>query len=174
MICELCKKNTATVRYTEVVDKKVMKMNLCEECAKKKGVSVQAPFTIADLLSGLAEAGSRTEENAGATCPSCGLTYGDFRKTGRLGCDGCYTAFKKGLRSLLESIHKSTAHHGKVPARARGAVDEARLLSELEESLAAAVQHEEFEKAAGLRDRIREMKREARMKGRAAKKTREA
>jgi protein arginine kinase activator len=174
MICELCKKNPATVRYTEVVNKKVLKMNLCEECAKKKGVGVQAPFTIADLLSGLTEAGSRSEEDAGATCPSCGLTYGDFRKTGRLGCDGCYTAFEKGLRGLLESIHKGTAHHGKVPARARGAVDEARLLAELEEGLAAAVKHEEFEKAAGLRDRIREMKREARARGRAAKRAKNA
>lgn len=174
MICQLCNKNTATVRYTEVVNKKILKMNLCEECARKKGVGVQAPFTIADLLSGLAEAGSKAEEDDGRCCPSCGLTYGDFRKTGRLGCDGCYVAFNKGLRGLLESIHKSTEHHGKVPSRARGQVDEARMLKELDEGLCAAVKNEEFEKAAGIRDRIQELKRESRARERASKKARDA
>jgi len=174
MNCEMCKKNPSTVRYTEVVNKKVLKMNLCEDCAKKKGVSVQAPFTIADLLSGLANVGARAEEDAGKTCPSCGLTYGDFRKTGRLGCDGCYAAFEKGLRGLLETIHKSTSHTGKVPSHAKGEADELRLLRELESGLCAAVEKEEFEKAAGIRDRIQDLKKNARARERAAKKTRTA
>jgi protein arginine kinase activator len=170
MKCEMCKKNSATVRYTEVVNKKVMKMNLCEECAKKKGVSVQAPFTIADLLSGLAEVGAKAEDDAAKACPSCGLTYGDFKKTGRLGCDGCYTAFEKSLRGLFETIHKSTGHTGRIPSHAKGEVDELRLLRELESGLCAAVGREEFEKAAELRDRIQELKKGVRARERAAKK----
>jgi protein arginine kinase activator len=174
MICELCKKNAATVRYTEVVNKKVVKMNLCEECAKKKGVSIQAPFTIADLLSGLAEMGARTEEDAGKACPACGLAYGDFKKTGRLGCDACYSAFEKGLRGLLETIHKSTAHAGKIPSRDRGRVDDLRLMQGLEAGLRAAVEKEDFERAAELRDRIQEMKRRSRAKTRNARNARGA
>ncbi len=174
MNCEICKKSPATVRYTEVVNKKVMKMNLCEECAKKKGVSVQAPFTIADLLSGLADAGAQADEDAGKSCPACGLTYGDFRKTGRLGCDACYGAFEKGLRGLFETIHKSAGHPGKVPSRARGKVDALRLLQELEAGLCAAVAREDFEKAAELRDRIQELKKNGRTKKRVAGKAKNA
>ena len=119
----MCKKNEATVRYTEVVNKKIIKMNLCEECAKKKGVTIQAPFTIADLLSGLADFGLRAEEDLKKTCPGCGLSYIDFRKTGRLGCDSCYRAFEKSLRGLLETIHRSTTHVGKVPSLSCAEVD---------------------------------------------------
>lgn len=172
MICEICKKNPATVRYTEVANKKVVKMNLCEECAKKKGVSMQAPFTIADLLSGLAGAGTKSEEDSRKSCPSCGLAYGDFKKAGRLGCDACYAAFEKGLRGLLETIHKGTTHVGKVPSRARGDVDRMRLLKELEAGLCEAVEKENFEEAARLRDRIQELKKESRAKDRAAKRAR--
>lgn len=174
MKCEICRKNPATVRYTEVVNKKVMKMNLCEDCAKKKGVSIQAPFTIADLLSGLADAGMKAENDAGKACPACGLTYGDFKKTGRLGCDACYTAFEKGLRGLFETIHKSTNHTGKVPSRAKGKVDDLRLLEELESGLREAVAREDFEKAAKLRDRIQELKKNGRGKKRVASKAKNA
>ena len=86
MICEICKKKEATVQYTEVVDNKIIKMNLCEECAKKKGVTIKAPFTISDLLAGLADLSLRAEEDVKSTCPGCGLSYIDFRKTGRLCC----------------------------------------------------------------------------------------
>ncbi|MDD5557464.1 MAG: UvrB/UvrC motif-containing protein [bacterium] len=166
MTCEMCKKAEATVRYTEVVEKKVVKMNLCEECAKKKGVSIQAPFTIADLLSGLADLGSRAREDAGKVCDGCGLSFLDFRKSGRLGCDRCYTTFLNGLHGVLEAIHKSVTHAGKVPSRARGEVDRLRLLGELDAEMCAAVKNEEFEKAAALRDRIQALKREARARSR--------
>lgn len=162
MNCEMCKKNEATVRYTEVVNKKIIKMNLCEECAKKKGVTIQTPFTIADLLSGLTDLGLRAEEDLKKTCPCCGLSYIDFRKTGRLGCDGCYRAFEKSLQGLLETIHRSTTHVGKVPSRARAEVDESSLLKTLETQLCAAVEKEEFEKAATIRDKLQALKKDVR------------
>lgn len=172
MICEMCKKNEATVRYTEVVNKKIIKMNLCEECAKKKGVAIQTPFTIADLLSGLADLGLRAEEDLKKTCPGCGLSYIDFRKTGRLGCDNCYKAFEKSLQGLLETIHRSTTHVGKVPSRERVEADGFAMLNSLETQLCAAVEKEEFEKAATIRDKLQALKKDARNGGRAPKKTR--
>lgn len=164
MTCEMCKKNKATIRYTEVVNKKVIKMNLCEECAKKKGVSIHPPFTIADLLSGLTDLGIHAQEDAKKSCQGCGLTYLDFRKTGRLGCDRCYAAFEKSLGGLLETIHRSTAHVGKVPSRVMKEVDELRALTELQAQLSEAVEREEFEKAAGIRDKIQALKKGARAK----------
>jgi len=172
MNCEMCKKNEATVRYTEVVNKKIVKMNLCEECAKKKGVTIQAPFTIADLLSGLADLGLRAEEDLKKVCPGCGLSYIDFRKTGRLGCDSCYKAFEKSLQGLLETIHRSTTHVGKVPSRARVEVDELSMLKDLEAKLCAAVEKEEFEKAASIRDKLQALKKDVREGGRTIRRER--
>jgi protein arginine kinase activator len=168
----MCKKHEATVRYTEVVNKKIIKMNLCEECAKKKGVTIQPPFTIADLLSGLTDLGLRAQEDLKKSCPGCGLSYVDFRKTGRLGCDQCYAAFEKSLQGLLETIHKSTTHAGKVPSRVREEVSGQRLLKELESKLCDAVEGEDFEKAATLRDKIQTLKKEARAKERGTKRER--
>lgn len=172
MNCEMCKKNEATVRYTEVVNKKIIKMNLCEECAKKKGVTIQSPFTIADLLSGLADLGLRAEEDLKKVCPGCGLSYIDFRKTGRLGCDSCYKAFEKSLQGLLETIHRSTTHVGKVPSRARMEINELTMLKDLEAKLCAAVEKEEFEEAASIRDKLQALKKDVRGGGRMPKRER--
>jgi protein arginine kinase activator len=155
-----------------VVNKKIIKMNLCEECAKKKGVTIQTPFTIADLLSGLADLGLRAEEDLKKTCPGCGLSYIDFRKTGRLGCDNCYTAFEKSLQGLLETIHRSATHVGKVPSHTRVEVDDLAMLKSLEAQLCAAVEKEEFEKAATIRDKLQALKKDVRNGGRAVKKAR--
>lgn len=158
MKCEICSDNEATVRYTEVVDNQIVKMNLCEVCAEKKGVTIQTPFSIADLLAGLTDLGLRQEENIDTDCPGCGLSYRDFRKTGRLGCDRCYDAFEKGLNALIEAVHKSTRHAGKIPVRGGSGLGEMNAIRELEDRLRSAVTKEEFEKAAQLRDRIQEMR----------------
>ncbi len=170
MLCEMCKKVKATVRYTEVVNNKIIKMNLCEECAKKKGVTIQAPFTIADLLAGLADLGLRGAEDVKKVCPGCDLSYMEFRKVGRLGCARCYTAFEKNLRGLLETIHKSSRHVGKVPSVAREEVDALAMIGDLEERLSSAIGKEEFEKAAVIRDKIQSLKKTVKTKGRVAKK----
>ncbi|MCX6358168.1 MAG: UvrB/UvrC motif-containing protein [Candidatus Aureabacteria bacterium] len=166
MKCEMCKKQDATVRYTEVVNKKVVKMNLCEECAKKKGVVMQAPFSIADLLSGLTGLAIQGEEDLKKVCPGCGLAYADFKKNGRLGCDSCYSAFAQGLQGLIESIHRSMAHTGKIPSRARAEIEHTQALRELEAKLCTAVEKEAFEEAAGIRDQIQTLKKDPRPRGR--------
>jgi protein arginine kinase activator len=158
MLCEKCKKNKATVRYTEVVDNKVIKMNLCEECAKKKGVTVQAPFTISNLLAGLAELGLRPEVDVRKKCPGCGLSYDGFQRTGRLGCARCYEVFEGNLRPLLETIHRSAMHVGKTPVKARAQKKDVEKLEDLENRLRNAVAQEEYEEAARLRDEIQALK----------------
>jgi len=112
MLCDICHKNEATVHYTEIVHNQMIKMDLCEECAKVKGVGVQSPFSISDLLSGLAEmdTGTRFED---PVCKGCGLSFTGFRKSGRLGCPECYETFKVPLESLIKTIHKSSKHAGK-------------------------------------------------------------
>lgn len=160
MVCDACKQQQATVHLTEIVNDQMTELHLCEGCANEKGSQVESHFGLADLLAGLADVGKTTEvEEAVSTkaCPNCGMTYDDFRKVGRLGCAECYATFKRSLASLLKRIHGSPHHVGKSPARLVKPPTEKLELAELKRKLERAIEMEEFEDAAQLRDQIREV-----------------
>ena len=90
-------------------------------------------------------------------CPACAFTYNDFKKVGRLGCGECYDAFKKQLTPLLKRIHSADRHVGKVPLTAGKTVKDTRNLQDLRIKMEKAIQFEEFEEAARLRDQIKEL-----------------
>ena len=158
-LCEACGQNEPTVHLTEIVKDEEGKdvkreMHLCEECAQKQGVGpLLSPQSILGQL--VDPSKGTTEEDAGLTCSHCGLTYGEFRQRGRLGCGSCYKLFKEGLTPLLERIHGSTQHLGKIPTREGSHLKRERELTELKRELTRVVQREEYEKAAEIRDRIR-------------------
>lgn len=169
MLCDSCGKNEATVHITEIVNSQMTKLHLCEECAKKKGAEMEEHFGLSDLLAGLADLGANMQPEVGDTvkCPSCGFTYQDFKKIGRLGCGECYEAFKKQLIPLLKRIHGADRHVGKVPLMVGKTVKDTRTLQELKMKMENAIQAEEFEEAAKLRDEIKKL--ETRRKNGSAK-----
>lgn len=160
MQCQFCKKAAATVHLTQIVENEVKKVDLCEACAKEKGVNDPTGFSIADLLLGLGASQKMEEANAAAgsevSCPSCGFTQADFKKSGRLGCARCYDVFAEGLGALLKGMHKGTQHKGKVPPALRKAAAQKAELTRLESDLKAAIGREDFETAASLRDQIKQ------------------
>lgn len=165
MLCDICKKNKALVHYTEVVNDKVKKLNLCEECAVNKGIGIEPPFSIGELLGGLtlpAFEPSLAEKQM--TCSGCGMTFAEFKEMGRLGCYQCYDAFNKSLIPVISNIHKSTKHVGKIPGTAKEAMGTVVRLRELERKLQEAVKREEFELAAKLRDEIKRLEKKERAK----------
>jgi len=157
MLCMICKQKAAQVHLTEIVDDKMKKVDLCEDCAKHKGINDTAGYAIADLLLGLGASQEFAQAGGGEEikCPGCGFTQADFKKAGRLGCSQCYAAFAEGLESLLKTMHKGTKHVGKSPHSLRQSRDLADLLRQLQKKLDRAVTDEDFEQAAGLRDEIR-------------------
>ncbi len=162
MVCDACKQRQATVHLTEIVNDQMTELHLCEECANQKGAQVESHFGLSDLLSGLADFSKTTEveeEVSTKACPNCGMTYDDFRKMGRLGCAECYTTFKRNLTSLLKRIHGSPHHLGKSPAHLTKPPKTKIELTELKRRLERAIEMEEFEEAARVRDQIREMER---------------
>lgn len=163
MTCDICGKKEATVHLTEIVNDKVTKLHLCEGCAKEKGAEMEEHFGLSDLLAGLADLGSGIEPNANdkIKCPVCGFTYRDFKKFGRFGCGECYEAFKKQLAPLLKKIHTADRHVGKVPLMAGKTVKDVRTLQDLRVKMEKAIQFEEFEEAARLRDEIKELEKKA-------------
>lgn len=130
---------------------------MCEECAKTKGVNDPTGFSLADLLLGLG-ASQEIEQAAGGgevRCPKCGFTQGDFKKSGRLGCPECYKTFAEALEGLLKTMHKGTRHVGKAPEALRQTRDLSDRLKTLQKRLAKAIEVEDFEQAAVLRDEIK-------------------
>ncbi|MDD5270777.1 MAG: UvrB/UvrC motif-containing protein [Candidatus Omnitrophica bacterium] len=154
MLCQACGKNDATVEFTEIVNDEVKQLHLCDACAKKKGIEMEQHFSIADFLAGLSEPGTGVMK-----CDKCGMTFDEFQKIGRFGCTDCYLAFRENLRPLLKRIHGSTKHTGKsAQGRVRqGGQDNRPEISALKQRLQLAVDREEFEEAAKLRDRIRDL-----------------
>ncbi|MBU6399753.1 MAG: UvrB/UvrC motif-containing protein [Verrucomicrobia bacterium] len=163
MVCEICKKNEAKVHLSNIEGGEVRKVDLCEACAKAKGVDDAATYSLANLLLGLGVATEPDEPAAtGAElrCPSCGFTQADFKKMGRLGCPECYGAFAEPLRGLLKTMHKGSRHVGKVPHGFRPAQNLTDRLKGLQKKLDKAVAAEDFEAAATLRDEMKHLKEE--------------
>ena|ERR1700733_6922761 len=159
MLCCVCKEKPASVHLTQIAGDKVQKVDLCEDCAKQKGVNDPAAFSLADLLLGLG-ASQEIEQAGGGVevkCPHCGFTQADFKKSGRLGCSECYKTFAEGLEGLLKTMHKSTKHAGKVPEALRVSRDNAERMKALQKNLSKAIEDEQFEEAARLRDEISQM-----------------
>ena len=157
MQCCVCKEKPATVHLTEIKGDKVQKVDLCEACAKNKGVN-DSSFALADLLLGLG-ASQEIEQAAGGMdlkCPRCGFAQDDFKKAGRLGCAECYQTFAEPLGGLLKTMHKGTRHIGKTPEALRQSRELSDRLRGLQESLTKAIAAEDFEAAAVLRDQIKE------------------
>ena len=149
--------NDAAVFLTQIVDGKMQKVNLCEGCSKDKGVQDPTGFALADLLLGIGAAEEIEKGGSSTRCPVCGFTQADFKKTGRLGCSSCYDAFADGLNSLLKAMHKGTSHVGKLPVRAQKTLALSDRMKTLAEDLRKAVQEENYETAAALRDEIRQL-----------------
>jgi len=159
MLCDICKKNQATVHLTEIIDEQMTELHLCEECAREKSMEMEQQFGLGDLLAGLSDLGKTNVEEKEAMkvkCSVCGLTYDDFRKIGRLGCSECYDSFRKHLAPLLKRIHGASKHYGKAPLALAKPQKARSELEELRMKLQKAIEKEEFEEAARLRDKIKE------------------
>jgi protein arginine kinase activator len=153
--CDLCSK-PATVHLTQILDNKVHKVDLCEECAQEKGVTDPSGFSLADLL--LKASLNPDPANGGVRCEQCGFAPSDFKKQGRFGCPACYDAFKGILDPMLEGMHKGTVHSGKVPQRALERKSLYDKLTRLEVDLTEAIKAERYEEAARCRDEINQVR----------------
>lgn len=103
-------------------------------------------------------------------CPSCSQTFARFRDSGLLGCPTCYSTFQRRLSPLIARAHDGGEQHiGKVPRRALldltdsdvstesllgGASARERRLNQVRAKLNKAVDHEDYEQAAMLRDEM--------------------
>ncbi len=172
MLCQKCNHNNATVHYEQNINGKVTKLDLCPECAKEMNLGVGSVFEngfsniFGNMLGGF---GSFFDSPVGAlkslSCGSCGTNLSDLSNTSFLGCPDCYDVFDSLVEQNLERYQRGTRHTGKRPHRLGGegrkekkADKETKPLSELDSlraELKDAVEKENYEKAAELRDKIK-------------------
>ncbi|MCX8038781.1 MAG: UvrB/UvrC motif-containing protein [Candidatus Sumerlaeia bacterium] len=166
VICSKCQKRPAVVKLVRMVSGAPQTLTLCQLCAaetspiQKQGLLQEA---FEKLFAKLAQHhdDATTAEPDLPPCPHCGMTFAAYRKTSRLGCSECYSAFAGALEPQLEHIHGSTRHVGRSPQPLPQAEDQTGKIKRLQQALAEAVASEDFEKAAQLRDQIRQLKSEA-------------
>lgn len=162
--CQGCHLLPAVVHLTQVSGDVSVTIHLCGRCAAERGITTEAAAAatpLAAFLAGLPMIHASSEAEQVAACPECGATLADFRASLRLGCAGCWSTFENPLRDLLRRIHGATVHTGKSPHEAAPWSGTAKHLaqqrSRLRQALQEAVAAEEFEEAAMLRDRLRDM-----------------
>ena len=152
MLCEECGKNPAEARVTTVVNGQSTTRHLCRECLRKyKAGDLQA--VLAAVLASMTD----QKQAPDILCPSCGQTYAEFQKSGMLGCPRCYQAFRKELTALISRVQSKTQHAGRRPPV--NEAEQARMtrMEALRKRMEKAVNEENFEEAARLRDELRAM-----------------
>ena len=160
MNCQNCESEDAVIHLTQIVDDEMKTLHLCERCAAEKGLetsTVPESFPLTDFLAKMGPEDRVPAEHAPeASCSFCGLEFSEFKELGRLGCPHCWSAFEVQLRGLLRRIHGGSQHLGKVYLSPDPSVSEMeKRLETLRRKLHRAVELEEFERAAELRDEIR-------------------
>jgi protein arginine kinase activator len=159
MLCQDCKKSEANVHFTQVVGNKKITLNLCRECAEKRGFHPpleNSPFPLKEFISGMIEEPRKKKElYPELACPQCQMGFADFSKRGKIGCGKCYETFRPQLRDLLRKIHGTSEHKGKTPQTRTEELIPLREERRLRGELKQAIQDENFESAAKIRDQIK-------------------
>jgi protein arginine kinase activator len=160
MKCDNCNKQ-ATVHLTEIRNGKKIEKHLCEQCAaQNEGLPVKSHTPINELLTNFVLAHSGLQKEAGSACESCGISWAEFRQSGLFGCPNDYNIFEKDLTPLLQRAHEGATHHvGKVPTRRGGTgvpMKKQLDVAKLRKELGKAVESEDYERAAKLRDQIKD------------------
>lgn len=160
VLCQNCNKREARVHFTHMINGKKIEGYLCEECANEKShFNFSSQIDINSLLSGLMGYGDikphieRSVQRP--VCEKCGMSYKEFKKTGKLGCNNCYSVFGGWVDPLLKRIHGNTEHKGKLPDSLPNHIKASNEIEDLKVSLNKAIQNEEYEKAAEIRDKIK-------------------
>ena len=177
MLCDKCKTKEATFHYKVSENGNVTEVHLCGDCAKEAGISTESIFgshtgnIFADFLSDDDVFGSffggllgKNAPSLGgsllgnsAVCPSCGMTENELSRGGKLGCAECYKTFSRLLAPTVAKLHGNVVHTGKSPKGYAAHKEKVSELDELKKKLSTAIEAQEYEEAAKLRDKIRDL-----------------
>ncbi|MBN2899725.1 MAG: UvrB/UvrC motif-containing protein [Clostridia bacterium] len=159
MLCSKCQLRIGKIEIQRHEAGQLVNYILCDECAKTfEDYDLETSFSDNDLLTSLIESVQQSPLQVSyiltTTCSSCGMTYGSYRKTGRVGCSKCYESFKEKLIPLIQELHGAAVHVGKAPRNYSDYQEIKRKILALKSELKVAISKEDFEKAAAIRDDV--------------------
>lgn len=155
MLCEECNLRPAEVTVTTVIGGEKTVRHLCRECMKK-----YQNGDMAQLMAAILSSMTKKSEDGDMSCPDCGMTLSQFRKSGVLGCARCYQAFKEELKPLFARIQGRAQHAGRRPPASPEELERIRKMEEVRKKMEDAVAAEEFEMAAKYRDELKALQNE--------------
>jgi len=178
MKCQICNKNEANIFFTQIVNNEKLVLQMCSECAEKRGLSVKIEHPGFVSINGIADKKNAKDKSNSEfsliICPSCGLSLSDFKSSGLFGCDDCHISFEGHIYDLLKELQcshdkkcdeevifekdNSEKNDNKEPDEKQ---DKLKLLKKLRIELKKCIESEDYEQAALLRDRITEVEKEA-------------
>lgn len=168
MICQECQERPATLHFTKILNGEKTELHYCEKCAQEKGEMFmfdgEPGFSINNLLAGLFSYDPIFQQTKQETlprndilqCENCKMTFKQFLNVGKFGCSHCYETFKEQLTPILKRLHSGNyEHQGKIPKRIGGSIHIKKQIQQFRTDLQVAIQNEEFERAAEIRDQVR-------------------
>lgn len=187
MLCDNCGKRNANVKYSENINGKKKELNLCEECSQKLGIGnidFNMPIDFTSFFKGFMEDFTKTSEYIPLMselnllkCNSCGYTFDDIVNNGMLGCAECYEVFEDKLEPIIKRMqganrhvgrigkiidrnieNKNKANNNKLNSNNEKREEEKTEIQKLQEELDKAIKEEKYEKAAEIRDKIKEIR----------------
>lgn len=154
-VCQNCKQARATVHVTDTQPEK-RERHLCEDCAEKEGIIVKQQQTTNAILQEFIKHKTGLSKAADRVCEDCGISFREFQSSGQLGCPNDYNAFRDLLSALVQRAHEGHSQHvGKVPPGVDDVVKRQTGLMKLRRELREAIEQENYELAARVRDAIR-------------------
>ncbi|WP_284140986.1 MULTISPECIES: UvrB/UvrC motif-containing protein [unclassified Virgibacillus] len=172
MECQDCHERPATLHFTQVINGNKTEVHVCDVCAKEKGYVTypEEGYSLHNLLTGLfnfdnPSMGKQLQQVTDLQCPLCKLTFAQFKQTGKFGCAECYHTFSDRLDPIFRRVHSgNTKHHGKIPKRKGGNLHLKKQLHAYKDELQQLIQQEAFEKAATVRDKIKDLEKQIQAK----------
>lgn len=181
MICDYCGKDKASFHFIKIFDNDdVEKLNLCKDCTKNINSFSEEDFfgDFAKVLSKIFDTGNKFYQSnynkkffgkvgslSSKECPNCKINLETIKEIGRVGCPMCYQYFRDELFSLIEIIHGSIEHRGKIPINSGRKLMIEKEIKDLMYRLKEEIVIENFEEAGKLRDRIKMLQKELYLTG---------
>ena len=163
MKCDICGNKRAVIHIQQIAGNEEININICEKCAKEKGLTIdnsELGVSLKNMLNNFEDIKNAIEKrDNNRQCPVCSISFQDFKKKSRAGCSNCYRIFDRYVNSYLLKTTGFSEHKGKSPFKINIISKNRYRIDELRKKLGQAVSAENYEEAAYIRDKIKLMMR---------------
>ncbi len=175
MKCQDCGRRDSLIHLSEIRDGEIVSTWLCPSCAAarqlpgftagdsefREPVGANDASSLASFLSHDIDSESLFDTpDEPLVCANCGFSLQDYRQQNRLGCAHCYRVLASVLQPIMTRYHGRCLHLGRTPTGLTGGSTILVELTRQRVELERAIQVEDFESAARIRDLIQELEKD--------------